>query len=80
VFVGGGGPSTVAACAARRPERIVAAMSEVDRVAEARAVLERAGYTVEGCLLQASRLSPVNGGAQRLEAGDPVFVVWGDRS
>ncbi|MET7305218.1 precorrin-6y C5,15-methyltransferase (decarboxylating) subunit CbiE [Embleya sp. NPDC005575] len=80
VFVGGGGPSTVAACAARRPERIVAAMSEVDRVAETRAVLERSGYAVEGCLLQASRLAPVAGGAQRLEPAHPAFVVWGDRA
>ncbi|MFE3199633.1 precorrin-6y C5,15-methyltransferase (decarboxylating) subunit CbiE [Embleya sp. NPDC055664] len=80
VFVGGGGPSTLAACAARRPERIVAGFSEVDRVAEARAVLERAGYTVDGCLLQASRLSAPSGGALGLEPAHPVFVVWGDRS
>ncbi|MYW04867.1 precorrin-6y C5,15-methyltransferase (decarboxylating) subunit CbiE [Streptomyces sp. SID3343] len=80
VFVGAGGPRVLAACAARRPERIVAAFTEIDRVGEMRAVLERAGFLVDGCLLQSSRMSPVSGGARRLDAGHPVFVVWGDRS
>lgn len=80
VFVGAGGPSTVAACAARRPERIEAAMSEVDRVAEARAVLARSDCTVEDCLLRASRPAPVAGGTQRWEPAHLVFVSWGDRA
>lgn len=79
VFVGGGGPHAIAASAKRRPERIVAASAEVDRASESRAVLERAGYIVDGCLVQASRLAGVGDGASRLDPAHPVFVIWGDR-
>jgi len=79
VFVGGGGPHAVAASATRRPERIVVASAEVDRASESRAVLERAGYVVDGALVQASRLAGAGAGARRLDAAHPVFVIWGDR-
>jgi precorrin-6Y C5,15-methyltransferase (decarboxylating) len=79
-YIGGGGPCVVEAVASRRPATIVAALAAVDRVGPACAVLDGAGYTVDGALLQASRLSPLPGGVHRFEAVNPVFLVWGTRS
>jgi len=56
------------------------ALAAVDRVAPACAVLGQAGYTVDGTLLQAARLSPLPGGVHRFDAINPVFVLWGQRS
>ncbi len=78
-FIGGGGVSVVEAVAARRPATIVAALAAVDRVAPACDVLGAAGYTVAGTLLQASRLRPLPGGVHRLDAINPVFVLWATR-
>jgi precorrin-6Y C5,15-methyltransferase (decarboxylating) len=80
VFVGGGGVGVVEAVAARRPDRVVVALAAVERVSAAFAVLSDAGYTVDGTLLQAARLSPLPGGAHRLGAVNPVFVLWADRA
>jgi precorrin-6Y C5,15-methyltransferase (decarboxylating) len=33
---------------------------------------------VDGTLLQASRLAPLPGGAHRLAAANPVFLLWAD--
>jgi precorrin-6Y C5,15-methyltransferase (decarboxylating) len=79
-FVGGGGASVVEAVAARQPDRVVVALAAVERVSPAFAVLSDAGYTVDGTLLQAARLSPLPGGVHRLGAVNPVFVVWADRA
>ncbi len=76
VFVGGGGLAVVAAVAARRPARIVVALAAVERVGQAAKVLGDAGYTVDGTLLQASRLAPLPDGAHRLAAANPVFLLW----
>jgi precorrin-6B C5,15-methyltransferase / cobalt-precorrin-6B C5,C15-methyltransferase len=76
VFIGGGGTSAVEAVVTRRPARIVVALAAVERVALACAVLGKAGYTVDGTLLQAARLSPLPGGVHRFDAVNPVFVFW----
>ncbi|GIF89215.1 precorrin-6y C5,15-methyltransferase (decarboxylating) subunit CbiE [Catellatospora chokoriensis] len=78
VFVGGGGPPVLAACAARRPSRLVTAVAGVERVGPALAVLSAAGYRAEGVQLQAARLSVLPDGAHRLAATNPVFVVSGE--
>jgi precorrin-6Y C5,15-methyltransferase (decarboxylating) len=58
VRVGAGGAPVVAACAARRPERItVTAVTRDDAEAIGRA-LDEAGYTVDRTLLQAVDLAP----------------------
>jgi precorrin-6Y C5,15-methyltransferase (decarboxylating) len=76
VFVGGGGLAVVAAVAARRPARIVVALAAVQRTGPAMEALADAGYTVDGTLLQASRLTPLPDGAHRLAAANPVFLLW----
>jgi precorrin-6Y C5,15-methyltransferase (decarboxylating) len=77
VFVGGGGPEVVAACAARRPARLVVALATLELVAPTVAAL--AGYDVESVMLQASSLVPLNGG-HRLAPANPVFLVCGARA
>jgi precorrin-6Y C5,15-methyltransferase (decarboxylating) len=76
VFVGGGGPHVVAACAARGPERLVVALATLELVAPTTAAL--AHYEVDTVLVQASRLTPLGTG-HRLEPSNPVFVVSGTR-
>ena len=76
VFVGGGGLAVVSAVAARRPARIVVALAAVQRAGPAMEALAGAGYTVDGTLLQASRLAPLPDGAHRLAAANPVFLLW----
>jgi precorrin-6Y C5,15-methyltransferase (decarboxylating) len=77
VFVGGGGLDALAACAARRPARLVAAFAAVDRIGPALATMAAAGYAAEGTQLQANRLSPLPDGTHRLAAVNPVTVLWG---
>jgi precorrin-6B C5,15-methyltransferase / cobalt-precorrin-6B C5,C15-methyltransferase len=79
VFVGGGGPAVLDACAARRPERLVAAYAAVERVGPALAALAGAGYAVGGTQIQANRFAALPGGVHRLEATNPVYLVWGER-
>ena len=76
VFVGGGGLAVLGAVAARRPARVVLALAAVQRAGQAVDVLGDAGYTVDGTLLQASRLTPLPDGAHRLAAANPVFLLW----
>jgi precorrin-6Y C5,15-methyltransferase (decarboxylating) len=74
VFVGGGGPDVVAAVAARRPERVVVTLAQLERVAPTLAALS--SYDVDTVLLQSSRLAPLGGG-HRLVPANPVFVLSG---
>jgi precorrin-6B C5,15-methyltransferase / cobalt-precorrin-6B C5,C15-methyltransferase len=78
VFVGGGGVAVLAACAARRPARIVAAFAAVERIGPALAALAAAGYRTGGTQLQANRLAALPDGGHRLAATNPVTVVWGE--
>jgi precorrin-6Y C5,15-methyltransferase (decarboxylating) len=77
VFVGGGGPDVVAACAARRPRAIVVALATLDRVAPTMGRLREAGYAVDTVQVQASRVRELPDGGLRLAAINPVFVVSG---
>jgi precorrin-6B C5,15-methyltransferase / cobalt-precorrin-6B C5,C15-methyltransferase len=77
VFVGGGGPDVLMACAGRRPDRIVAAYAAIERIGPALDVLRGAGYRVDGSQLHANRLVALPDGAHRLAATNPVTVLWG---
>ncbi len=80
VFVGGGGGAVLDACLARRPARAVAAFAALERVGPALGVLSAAGYRVAGTQVQANRIAALPGGVHRLEATNPVYVVWGERT
>jgi precorrin-6B C5,15-methyltransferase / cobalt-precorrin-6B C5,C15-methyltransferase len=80
VFVGGGGAAVLAAGIWRAPARLVAAYAALERVGPALAALGAAGFAAAGTQLQANRLVALPGGAHRLEAANPVYVVWGERS
>ncbi|GIH67859.1 precorrin-6y C5,15-methyltransferase (decarboxylating) subunit CbiE [Sphaerimonospora thailandensis] len=79
VFVGGGGPETVAAAAGRGARSVVVALAALDRVAAARDALRAASYDVGGVAINAGRFADLPGGATRLAAVNPVFLVWGHR-
>lgn len=79
VFVGGGGPQVVRACAARALRSVVVALAAVERVAPTLAALGDAGLAAEAVQLQANRLSPLPGQVHRLAPANPVFVLWGTR-
>jgi precorrin-6Y C5,15-methyltransferase (decarboxylating) len=80
VFVGGGGPQTVAAVAARGPERVVVALAALDRVAPTVAALRAGGFVVDGVQLSASRLGELPDGSLRLIGTNPVVVLVGERT
>lgn len=75
-FIGGGGPGVTEAVAARHPARIVAALAAVERVGETRTALAKAGYAVDGALLQAARFAPLPADVHRLASTNPVFLLW----
>jgi precorrin-6Y C5,15-methyltransferase (decarboxylating) len=79
VFVGGGGPEVVRACAARSLRSVVVALAAVERVRPSLDALAAEGFSCQAVQLQANRLSPLPGDVHRLAAANPVFVVWGDR-
>jgi precorrin-6Y C5,15-methyltransferase (decarboxylating) len=59
---------------------VVAGYAAVQRVGTALDALAAAGYRAAGTQLQANRIVPLPGGVHRLEAINPVYVVWGERS
>ncbi|MEU4576925.1 precorrin-6Y C5,15-methyltransferase (decarboxylating) subunit CbiT [Nonomuraea sp. ATR24] len=75
VFVGGGGPDVVAACAARRPRSLVCALNSVERVPTVLGLLREQGYRAEGSQILAARIALEPDGSHSLAAADPVFVV-----
>lgn len=79
VFVGGGGPEVVTACAGVGAERVVVALAALDRVAPTRAALVAGGYAVDGVQLAAARLAALPDGAVRLAALNPVMLLTGNR-
>jgi precorrin-6B C5,15-methyltransferase / cobalt-precorrin-6B C5,C15-methyltransferase len=79
VFAGGGDRNVLEAAIERaNPGRVVVTLAAVTRVGETAALLTEHGYRLEGVQLQASRLTPLPGG-HRLNALNPVFVLWGQR-
>jgi precorrin-6Y C5,15-methyltransferase (decarboxylating) len=79
VFVGGGGAAAVELAAASTARRVVVALAALDRVAEARDVLVRSGFAVDGVQLSAARTVELPGGGLRLAATNPVLVLAGVR-
>lgn len=79
VFVGGGGPQVVRACAARALRTVVVALAAAERLRPTLDALTAEGLSAQAVQLQANRLSPLPGDVHRLAATNPVFVVWGDR-
>lgn len=77
VFVGGGGPAVVRACAGVGARRVVVALASLDRFALCRDALRAGGYRVEGCQLGAARLADLPNGTSRLTATNPVLLLWG---
>ncbi|WP_246268173.1 bifunctional cobalt-precorrin-7 (C(5))-methyltransferase/cobalt-precorrin-6B (C(15))-methyltransferase [Nonomuraea typhae] len=75
VFVGGGGPDVIGACAARGPRTLVCALKTVERLPAVLDLLREHGYRAEGSQIQASRLTVQADGSHGLHAVDPVFVV-----
>ncbi len=75
VFVGGGGLDVLEACMARlRPDgQIVATYAAIERAA---AACDRLGSLTQVAVARGRRLPD---GELRLEAENPVFVVWGPR-
>jgi len=79
IFVGGGGPNVVRSCAETGAERIVVALAAIDRMGPARDNLRWAGYEVHGTQVNVARLVDLPGGASRLEATNPVLLLWGTK-
>lgn len=79
VFVGGGGPNVVRACAEVGAARIVVALASLDRFALSRDALRAGGYRVDGCQLTSARLADLPGGTTRLTGTNPVLLLWGTR-
>jgi precorrin-6Y C5,15-methyltransferase (decarboxylating) len=80
IFAGGGDSNVLAATIrAGSPDRIVVTLAAVDRVGQVIRLLKDMDYRLEGAQLQASRLSELPGGAHRLAAQNPVFVLCGER-
>lgn len=79
VFVGGGGPAVVRACANVGAERVVVALASLDRFALCRDALRSGGYQVDGAQISAARLTDLPDGTSRLTGGNPVLVMWGTR-
>lgn len=75
VFVGGGGPDVIVACAARRPRSLVCALKTVENVTAVLDLLREHGYRAEGTQILASGLVIEPDGAHSLNSADPVFVV-----
>jgi precorrin-6Y C5,15-methyltransferase (decarboxylating) len=75
VFVGGGGPDVIDACAARRPRVLVCAPKTVEQVPAVLDRLREQGYRAESSQILASKLTVQPDGSHGLTAADPVFVI-----
>ncbi|AXX33178.1 hypothetical protein KCV87_26650 [Actinosynnema pretiosum subsp. pretiosum] len=73
VFVGGGGPGAVRACAGLGARRVVVATTRLDAVLPSHDALRDGGYAVSGTQLSAARLED-----DHLRAVDPVTVLWAE--
>ncbi|OII68105.1 precorrin-6y C5,15-methyltransferase (decarboxylating) subunit CbiE [Streptomyces sp. CC77] len=77
VRIGGGGAAVTAACADRRPERIVAHAATRDQAEAVATALTDGGYTVECALLQSVHLDP---GAWSERHRAVAFLIAGHRA
>ena len=81
VFVGGGGPEVVAACAARRPRALVAALASAERVPPVLRALREHGYATGGTRLQTAPLDLPGDllcdGVRQAAPSGHAFLVWG---
>ncbi|MEU8245832.1 precorrin-6y C5,15-methyltransferase (decarboxylating) subunit CbiE [Nonomuraea sp. NPDC048916] len=75
VFVGGGGPDVIVACAARGPRTLVCALKSLEQLPTVLDRLREHGYRAEGTQILASKLAIQPDGSHSLAASDPVFVV-----
>ncbi|MFI6815838.1 precorrin-6Y C5,15-methyltransferase (decarboxylating) subunit CbiT [Nonomuraea sp. NPDC050328] len=77
VYVGGGGPDVVVACAARRPRSLVCVVRAIEQVP---AILDRMreyGYRAEGTQIQAAHFTVLPDGTHGLASAEPVLVLYG---
>ncbi|MCD0481263.1 precorrin-6y C5,15-methyltransferase (decarboxylating) subunit CbiE [Streptacidiphilus sp. ASG 303] len=83
VAVEHGDAATVAACLARRPERLVAVPRTLAEAEGFRRAFAAAGYRTGGTLLHASALEPAEdpalGGGHAPAPSAPVLLLWGER-
>ncbi|MQA10429.1 MAG: precorrin-6y C5,15-methyltransferase (decarboxylating) subunit CbiE [Pseudonocardiaceae bacterium] len=79
VFVGGGGEQAVRSCARQEAGRIVVALASLDRIGPARQALQEFGYTVDGTQLSSARLADLPDGTSRLDATNPITLIWGTK-
>jgi precorrin-6Y C5,15-methyltransferase (decarboxylating) len=80
IFLGGGDRIVLeAAITHASPRTVVVTLAAVTRVGETTALLATHGYQADGVQLQASRLTPLPSAQLRLNAENPVFVLWGRR-
>ena len=84
VFIGGGGsamPEIIATVASRlRPSgRLVANFAAMERANDTYRTLRNAGMSPGLTMISAARGRELPDGALRLEAMNPVFVVWGQK-
>ena len=77
VFIGGGGIDVLRMVLDRRPPRLVATYTSLERASSVLPMLASHGYVADGMLHQASRFSALPDGTHRLAAQNPVFIVWG---
>ena len=77
VFIGGGGIDVLRMVLDRRPPRLVATFTSLERASSVLPMLASHGYAADGMLHQASRFAALPDGTHRLAAQNPVFIVWG---
>jgi precorrin-6B C5,15-methyltransferase / cobalt-precorrin-6B C5,C15-methyltransferase len=76
IFVGGGGPGVVAACAGTSARRLVVALTDLDEFSPTRDALAANGFTVDGCHLSVTNV----GESGALGRSDHVFLLHGSRA
>ena len=84
VFIGGGGaamPEIISAAVERlrRPGRLVANFAVMERANATYSALRDAGMSPEMTMVSAARSRTLPDSTLRLEAMNPVFVVWGQK-
>jgi len=84
VFIGGGGAAMpkildTVLCRLRAGGRVVANFAVMERASSTYGTLRNAGMAPEMTVVSAARGRELPDGALRLEAMNPVFIVWGQK-